>query len=49
VFGGWGEEVLVSDGGDKGDDFNAVGETEVFLSDCAGGDTAWDVLVRGFR
>ena len=41
VFGGWGEEVLVSDGGDEGDDFNAVRETEVFLGDGAGGDTAW--------
>jgi hypothetical protein len=44
VFGGWGEEVLVSDRGDEGDDFNAVREAEVFLSDGASGDTTWDLL-----
>jgi hypothetical protein len=39
VFGSRGEEVLVADGGDKGDDLDVVGELEVLLGDGASGDT----------
>lgn len=39
VFGGWGEEVLVADGGDKGDDLDLVRQLEVLLGDGASGDT----------
>lgn len=42
MFSGRGEEVLVANGGDESDDFNAVGQAEVFLSNGAGGDTTWD-------
>lgn len=40
VLGGWGEEVLVTDGGDEGYDLDVVRQFEVFLGDGAGGDTA---------
>lgn len=40
MFAGWGEEVLVSDRGDEGDDFYVVRETEVFFGDGAGCDAA---------
>ena len=40
VLRGGGEEVLVADGGDEGDDLNAVGETQVLLSNGSSGDTA---------
>lgn len=40
VFGGWGEEVLVADGGDEGDDFDVMRQAEEFLGDGAGSDTA---------
>lgn len=39
VFGGWGEEVLVADRGDKGDNLDVVGELEVLLGDGASSDT----------
>lgn len=39
MFGGRGEEVLVADGGDEGDDFNAMRQFEVFLGDGTRGDT----------
>lgn len=41
VLGGRGEEVLVANGGDEGDDFNAVRQAEVLLGDSTGSDTAW--------
>lgn len=40
VLRGGREEVLVADGGDEGDDLNAVGETQVLLSNSSSGDTA---------
>lgn len=40
VFGGRGEEVLVANGGDEGDDFDVMRQAEELLSDSAGGDTA---------
>ena len=40
VFGGRGEEVLVANGGDEGDNFDVMRQAEELLSDSAGGDTA---------
>jgi hypothetical protein len=42
VFGGWREEVLVADRGDKGDDLDVVRELKVLLCDGASGDTTWE-------
>jgi hypothetical protein len=39
VFGGWGEEVLVADGGDKGNNLDVVRQLEVLLCDGARSDT----------
>lgn len=39
VFGGWGEEVLVANGGDEGDDLDIVRKLEVLLCDSAGSNT----------
>lgn len=39
VFGGWGEEVLVANGRNEGDDLDIVRELEVLLCDSAGSDT----------
>lgn len=47
VFGGRGEEVLVADGGDEGDDFDVMRQAEVLLGDGAGGDTAWGLVLVG--
>lgn len=44
MFARWREEVLVSNGGDEGDDFHVVRETEVFLGDGAGCDAACYLL-----
>jgi len=40
VFGRGGEEVLVANGGDERDDFDAVRKAQVFFGDGSGGDTA---------
>lgn len=45
VLGGWGEEVLVADGGDEGYNLDVVRQLEVFLGDGAGGDTTWSRLL----
>jgi hypothetical protein len=47
VFGGRGEEVLVADGGDEGDDFDVMRQAEVLLGNGAGGDTAWGLVLAG--
>lgn len=44
VLGSRGEEVLVANGGDEGDDFDAVRQAEVLLGDGTGSDTAWGWL-----
>lgn len=50
VFGGWGEEVLIADGGDEGDDFDVMRLAEKLLGDGAGGDTAcWDLVSESNR
>jgi hypothetical protein len=45
VFGGGGEEVLVANGGDEGDDFDVMRQAEVLLGDGAGGNTAWGLIL----
>lgn len=40
VFGCWGEEVLVADRGDEGDNFDVMRQAKVFFGDGTGGDTA---------
>ena len=41
VLGGGGEEVLVANGGDEGDNFDVMRQAEELLGDSAGGDTAY--------
>ena len=38
--GRWGEELLVADGGDEGDDLDAVDDPHVFFCYCSSGNTA---------
>jgi len=44
VFGGWGVEVFVTDGGDEADDLNTVRQLQVLLGDGTGGDTAYQEI-----
>lgn len=39
VFGGWGVEVLVADGGDEADDLNTMRQLQVLFGDGASGNT----------